>query len=137
MSYQNMVFILRISVEHIFHEMSKKIVANRIFKENNQLDILLSNSLKLEIDKRGTKRYIQIFFNACILISRSGKKVVQLSELLISDLQNPTIKSSETRQIIILLRKLGLTHKARQIYLQTRSLRIEKEIKKLKMEGGI
>eukprot|EP01114_Cavostelium_apophysatum_P024606 TRINITY_DN9689_c0_g1_i2.p1 TRINITY_DN9689_c0_g1~~TRINITY_DN9689_c0_g1_i2.p1 ORF type:complete len:661 (+),score=152.21 TRINITY_DN9689_c0_g1_i2:95-2077(+) len=65
------------------------------------------------------------------------RRIQTLGNVLIADLQSPTVRSRESRKIITLLMRLGMPDKAREVYLDTRSIRIEREIKKLKLEGDI
>jgi len=87
---------------------------SKIMKENLQFETLFSN-IQLEIQN----------------------KQALLTDLLANELKNPTVKSIDTRLIISLMRKLGQSTRAQHIYLETRSAKIEREIKKLKLEGDI
>ncbi len=63
-------------------------------KDNPQIESLISNTTKVELDKR----------------------VDILAELLTNDLRNPTIKSSESRKIITYLLRLGMADKVLSQY---------------------
>jgi hypothetical protein len=67
--------------------------------------------------------------------NKSGNKsqvdtiLKNLATNLVKELQNPFLKAAESRGLISQLIKLGLADTAREMYLQTRSQKIEKEIK--------
>ncbi|PRP80617.1 hypothetical protein PROFUN_11560 [Planoprotostelium fungivorum] len=67
------------------------------------------------------------------------QRIARLIEILLQDLSNGHIRSSESRNIIGLLLRLGMSDKAREVYLETRSRQIEKEIKdrKMQLEGDL
>jgi hypothetical protein len=56
-------------------------------------------------------------------------RIWKLAEILMKDLQNPALKKSESRTVILYLSRLGFSKKAREIFLDTRSQKINNEIK--------
>lgn len=63
--------------------------------------------------------------------------IQKLSRILVKDLQNPALKKTESRTIISYLSRLGFSRTAREIFLETRSKKIEYEIRKLGYENDV
>eukprot|EP01130_Rhizamoeba_saxonica_P013723 TRINITY_DN5894_c1_g1_i1.p1 TRINITY_DN5894_c1_g1~~TRINITY_DN5894_c1_g1_i1.p1 ORF type:complete len:706 (-),score=144.72 TRINITY_DN5894_c1_g1_i1:146-2263(-) len=58
-------------------------------------------------------------------------RISKMAEILIDDLQNPAIKKSECDHVISYLIRLGYSSKASQVFLHTRSIQINNDVRKL------
>eukprot|EP01125_Pyxidicula_operculata_P014384 TRINITY_DN4787_c0_g1_i1.p1 TRINITY_DN4787_c0_g1~~TRINITY_DN4787_c0_g1_i1.p1 ORF type:complete len:714 (-),score=140.45 TRINITY_DN4787_c0_g1_i1:91-2232(-) len=65
------------------------------------------------------------------------RRIHNLSNTLIMDLQNPAIKKRESQKIIDYLHFLGFASKAREVFLQTRSRQLKNELRKLNFDGDV
>lgn len=108
----------------------------------DELDILTSERLfdtAIEQIERANKlkesEHLTLAFSS---IKDSFEHHIQnLSRILVKDLQNPALKKTESRKIILYLTRLGFSRTAREIFLETRSKKIKNEIRKLRYENDV
>eukprot|EP01117_Protostelium_nocturnum_P019177 TRINITY_DN8243_c0_g1_i1.p1 TRINITY_DN8243_c0_g1~~TRINITY_DN8243_c0_g1_i1.p1 ORF type:complete len:767 (-),score=243.23 TRINITY_DN8243_c0_g1_i1:543-2843(-) len=92
-----------------------------------QVTVLMQNDEKLNLVVSANNN----------LRSEVDSRMQKLIAILLSDLSNGMNKSSESRRLIALLLRLGMPDRARETYLETRSKQIEREIKKMQLEGDL
>lgn len=111
---------------------------NQLYEISDKLDIAISQhqyddavtlTETAKMYLRDLSVYTQVKFYGASLFSKIESQIDQLTVILLADLQNATFNFSESKKIIGYLLKLGLSQKAREMYLSTRSSKIEREIK--------
>eukprot|EP01119_Soliformovum_irregulare_P017894 TRINITY_DN5389_c0_g1_i5.p2 TRINITY_DN5389_c0_g1~~TRINITY_DN5389_c0_g1_i5.p2 ORF type:complete len:351 (+),score=97.45 TRINITY_DN5389_c0_g1_i5:133-1053(+) len=125
----------------------KAISSVRTLTKEQQFIVDLPMKLDVAIGERQFEKAVQHIEQAKKLLREKdgddavltelNTKTKELVEILIQQLVHPTIKSAESRRIIELLLRLGIHDKATELYLSTRSDKMERDIKKLKLEGDI
>lgn len=123
-------------LSHLNEESRKKFV--QLQEIRDKLDVALSqrqfdDAVALSELAKGIWRelssQIQIRIYGENLMNAIDGQIEHLIVMLLADLKNATLNFSESKKIIGYLLKLGLTQKAREMYLLTRSLKIEREIR--------
>uniref|UniRef100_A0A6B2KYS5 Exocyst component Exo84 C-terminal domain-containing protein n=1 Tax=Arcella intermedia TaxID=1963864 RepID=A0A6B2KYS5_9EUKA len=109
----------------------------------HQLDILTSERMFDEAIKNIQNASQLVITYPPLAIAEShikeelNQRIRNLSDILLRDLQNPGIKNNESQSIINYLQALDFSSKAQEVFLETRTKKLQNDLSNLTFDGDV